>query len=176
MTPVLIQQLTDARTQGVLMGKLIRKIREEATGAVDTSDLEDCCPRWRATYDLLLAQLFEMESRTANYVRAIDSVGELKKTTNQVLLGKPMLTRVSTPAQQEAVERFAKADEDYAGTPWGYRAELERKAMHTIDSHQYRASPPISCWLVERTFLERPTSARRSSRTLRAAKQTSTGW
>jgi hypothetical protein len=112
-------------------------------------------PRWRANYDLVLAQVLAYKVRVYEYGAYLE---EFKKNPKQVPLTKPpnltlahwdirhrstTITGEKTrPYIERSKEMFARVMEEHAGTPWAARAEWELKRGFGIELREEYHGPP----------------------------------
>jgi hypothetical protein len=112
-------------------------------------------PRWRANYDLILAQILAYKVRVYEYGAYLE---EFKKNPKQVPLKKePNLTLAhwdirhrsqtitgeqTKPYIERSKEMFALVMQEHAGTPWAARAQWELKRGFGIELREVYHGPP----------------------------------
>jgi hypothetical protein len=115
-------------------------------------------PRWRAHYDLILAQLVAYRARVFEYGVYLQAFKTNPKpfdppTRNRALAGWDLTSRAKTlggeltqPDINEAAERFRTIMREYDGTPWATRAEYELRRNYGFDlrADYYNPNPPPS--------------------------------
>jgi len=113
-------------------------------------------PRWRAHYDLIVAQLFAYRARVFEYGVYLQAFKTSPKpfdppTPTRVLdywdvveRGKTLGGEKTQPDIDEAVRRFQKIVAEYPGTPWATRAEFEMRRGFGIelDARYRNPNPP----------------------------------
>lgn len=141
---LLNSQLSEALASARTMLNRVKALRQEFDDAVDEDDVQQCLPRWRASHQLLKAQLMEMESRVDAYIAAIRSIGKLRNSSNSVVIDMTNYVnpRYDGAKAKSARDQFAAIEREHAGTPWAHLAKLEREFMTSVSAEQYHADPP----------------------------------
>ncbi len=113
--------------------------------------------RWRANYDLLVAQITAYKLRTEQYIEAVgggvrrlppvkNPQGADKKTTHWRAVSAEKLINAKRyePQQILANERLRFVEQEHNGTPWALRAawELKRDYGYELAEHYSAPSPP----------------------------------
>lgn len=111
--------------------------------------------RWRANYDLIVAEVAAYLARTIEYRAALKQFVDNPKTVPQtrdnlpfhswnVISGKDSVAGESNKAQIELAEKLLKSVmKDYAGTPWAVRADLECRQGFGVNLRPHYARKPI---------------------------------
>jgi hypothetical protein len=115
-------------------------------------------PRWRAHYDLILAQIIAYRARVFEFGVYLQAFKTNPKpfdppTRNRALRHWDLTTRAQTlggtltqPDIDEAAARFRNIMKEYDGTPWATRAEYELGRVYGFDlrADYYNPNPPPS--------------------------------
>ena len=113
-------------------------------------------PRWRAHYDLMLAQVVAYKARVYEYGAYLTIFKVNPKpfdppTANRVLRdwelrerGKTVADKITKPLAEDATNQFRAIIAEYDGTPWATRAEFELSRGFGIDlvPHYRNPNPP----------------------------------
>jgi hypothetical protein len=113
-------------------------------------------PRWRAHYDLTLAQVVAYKARVYEYGAYLALFKQNPKpfdppTPNRALLrwdlnerGATVADKISGPVAENATNMFKAIIAEYPGTPWATRAEYELSRGYGIDlrPQYYNPNPP----------------------------------
>lgn len=128
---------------------------EQVLDKLHTARDREIYPRWRANYDLILAQVLAYKVRVYEYGAYLE---EFKKNPKQAPFKKnPNLTLAywairhrpqtvtgekTLPYIERSKEMFARVMEEHAGTPWSARAQWELKRGFGIELQEVYHGPP----------------------------------
>ncbi|MCE9603377.1 MAG: VWA domain-containing protein [Planctomycetia bacterium] len=115
-------------------------------------------PRWRAHYDLILAQLIAYKARVFEYgayltlfrtnPKAVDPATPSKAHGGWQMneRGKTVADKTTKPLVEESTAMLKAIMVEYAGTPWATRADFELKRGFGVDlvPTYYNPNPPPS--------------------------------
>lgn len=156
----------DGKAQFERLGRSMLKLNEGIKRLEQIRPLRDKErePRWRASYDLALAQLYSYRVRQFQLMLALDNhsandpkpkdpkanewrfdhVGKMLEPTERQIAATKIDMKEIEAQKQKATDLFKEVIKEHPGTPWANRAQQEQGWGYGVAFHDYFWDPKYS--------------------------------